>query len=343
MGPQRDKPAPVSVGSKQLLSGPHTNLAGDETDAVTAPNQDDPVADPTAPVVYSFGQSAHLTAEKTALYQEAADQIAFDVAVGLADWLTGFSVQADPLIEAGAGHELVDVIDDYDEASILLNAQGAGTLSTELPLALALVTGLLGGSSMPAGDPRPLTSIERRVLDLVLQTVIQAAAKTLLIRGDMVVDRSRNGAFAANEHDNPEARIGFAFRIQGPGGGGQVVVGLELWALQDFSDVIDGRLTGRRTVMPVSADPHTAAALQPVPIPLSIGLERVHLTAREVVGLRKGDVIRTRHAVDADAIASVGNVDLFVVRLGQSGRRLTAEVIAPLGKGYHSFAKAGAQ
>ncbi len=343
MGSRRTRITSLSVEFKQFVTHPHTNLVCDETDAVTAPNQDDPAADPTAPVVYSFGQSAHLTAEKTALYQEAADQIAFDVAVGLADWLSGFSVQADPLIEAGAGEELVDVIDDFDEASVLLNAQSSGTISTELPLALALVTGLLGGPSMPPGDPRPLTSIERRVLDLVLKTVIDAATKTLLIPGEVLVDRSKNGAFAANEHDSPEARIGFAFRIQGPGGAGQIVVGLELWALQEFSDVIDGRLTGRRAVLPVSADPHTAAALHPVPVPLSVGLERVHLTAREVVGLRAGDVIRTRHAVDADAIASVGTVDLFVVRLGQSGRRLTAEVIAPLGNGYHSLAKAAAR
>jgi hypothetical protein len=299
-----------------------------------------PVAADGAATPYSFGQSAHLTAEKSALYKEAATQIATDLSKALNDTLTGFAVEAGALIEADAGHDVVDDAAGYDTASVRFDHRTCATVITELPLALTLVTGMLGGAGFPAGDPRPLTSIERRVLDLLGQRFIDIACDTLLIDDELQVDRSRDGAFAAADDDETDARIGFSFGVTGPNGGGRLILTFDLVTLQQFSDVIDARLSGRRVVVPVMANPQTATALEPVPVAFSVGMGQISLTARDIVELRVGDVIRTRLPVDSDLVASVGDVDLFGVQLGQSGRQLTAHITHELGHaGPHEHAR----
>ena len=285
---------------------------------------------PEGAKAYSFGQSAHLTAEKYALYKEAATQIATDLTKVLANSLVGFNVEAGTLIEADAGHDLVDDAASFDSASVRFDHRICATVVTELPLALTLVTGMLGGAGFPPGDPRPLTPIERRVLDLLGQQFVDVAKDTLLIEEDLQLDRSRDGAFAAADSDETEARIGFTFGIESPAGGGRLILAFDLVTIQQFSDVIDARLSGRRVTAPVLANPQTASALHPVPVTFSVGMGQVGLTARQVVELRVGDVIRTRLPVDSDLVASVGEVDLYGVKLGQAGRQLTAHITSSL-------------
>ncbi len=279
---------------------------------------------------YSFGESAHLTTEKADLYKEAATQIASDLAKSLADSLVGFTVEAGALIEADAGHEVVDDPSAYDSASVRFDHHICASVVTELPLALTLVTGMLGGASFPPGDPRPLTPIERRVLDLLGQQFVDVARDTLLIDEALVLDRSRDGAFAAADSKETGARVGFSFGIDGPHGSGRLILVFDLVTVQRFSDVIDVRLSGRRVVPKVVANPHTAAALQPVPLSFCVGMGQVGLSAREVVELEVGDVIRTRLPVDSDLMASIGDIVLFGVQLGQTGKHLTAEITSNL-------------
>ncbi len=176
------------------------------------------------------------------------------------------------------------------------------------------------------GIANPLTVIEQRVLDLLGQVFVDTARETLLIDDELNVDRSRDGAFTAADEEETVARIGFSFGIKGPGGGGRLILAFDLATIQEFSDAIDARLSGRRTVAAVVADPQTAAALQPVPIPFSVGLGSVSLTAKQLVELEIGDVIRTSLPVASDLVASIGEIDLFGVRLGQHGQALTAHI-----------------
>ena len=275
---------------------------------------------------YSFGQSSHLTAEKAALYNEAAAQVASDISKTLSDSLTGFTVEPGSLIEVDAGDEVIDEIESFDTASVRSGRALFAVVVTELGLALTLVTALLGGAAMPAGDPRRLTVIEQRVLDLLGQVFVDTARDTLLISEELKVDRSRDGAFTAADEEETAARVGFSFGIKGPGGGGRLILAFDLATIQEFSEAIDSRLSGRRTVTPVAADPQTTAALQAVPIPFSVGLGTVSLTAKQLVELEIGDVIRTSLPVASDLVASVGEVDLFGVRLGQHGQALTAHI-----------------
>lgn len=275
---------------------------------------------------YSFGQSSHLTAEKVALYNEAAEQIATDLTKALSDSLPGFTIEAGSLLEVGDGEDIVEEVDSFDVASVRNGAALCAAVVTEVGLALTLVTAMLGGAGLPPGPARPLTLIERRVLDLLGQLFLETATSTLMITEEVKVDRSRDGAFTAADDDESAARIGFSFGVHGSAGGGRLILAFDLPTIQDFSDAIDARLSGRRSVEPVVTNPHTAKALEPVPIPFSVGLGSVSLTARQIVELEVGDVVRTNLPVASDLVASVGDVDLFGVRLGQQGQVLTAHI-----------------
>jgi hypothetical protein len=278
---------------------------------------------------HSFGESANLTSEKASLYKEATHQIALDMGTKLADWLPGFTVEETRLIEAEPGQPLTEEPDGYDSSSALIDTEPACSILTELSLGLTLVTGLLGGSTMPAGKPRELTSVEERVLDLVTTTFLEAAATTLLIEGAVAATHDKEGGVFGGRDEETDARLGLEFVVQGPGGGGLIILGFQLWALQKFSDTVDARLAGRRTavVVPDSINDDAAVALNSVPVPFVVNLGQINLTAGEVVELQEGDVIKTRVAVDSPAIASVGTVNLFIVRLGRAGQQLVAEIV----------------
>jgi flagellar motor switch/type III secretory pathway protein FliN len=279
---------------------------------------------------YSFGVSARLTAEKAALYQEASAEIASRVGVTMKEWLPSFLVETAPLLEADAGDGLVDDYDSYDTVAVIEHGIPGGSIHIELSLALALINDFLGGGSMPIGSVRPLTSIETRVLDLLLDAALKEAGEVLLLENP-VLGRQKTDGFVAGKDDQPEALIGFALSIAAPVCSGRMILEFELSVLQAFSDAIDGRLSGRRLAPPSVLHPETAEALQPVPVPLTVDLGRLTLTAGELVSLEPGDVLRARQPVNQPMTASVGEQEIFKVRMGRSGSRLVAEVLAPTG------------
>ncbi len=289
-----------------------------------------PTTDANQVQPYSFGVSSRLTTEKVALYQEAAREIAKRVTAVVKEWVPGFIVEAAPLVEADAGEDTADGSEAFDEVAILEHAVPGGIIRTEQGLALSLVNALLGGGTLPVGVARPLTSIEKRVIDLLLAPIVEEAADVLMLQS-VSIARNLNDRFVAVKDDEPEAVIGFVMNFTAPVGGGRLIVELELSALEPFSDAIDRRLSGRRLSSPAKQHPETASALQTVPIPMSVDLGRIPLSAGEVVGLQPGDVLRIRQPVNEPLTASVGQQALFLVRMGRRGSGLVAEVLASLG------------
>ncbi|MDH3679561.1 MAG: FliM/FliN family flagellar motor switch protein [Acidimicrobiia bacterium] len=290
------------------------------------PEADRPVADG---VPYVFGRPSQLSDEKAHLYRDAAEQIAIEGEAAIGQWMPGCTIEAGPVSEFEPGEPLVTDEAGHDLVPLVADVVPCGILSTELSLGLMLVSGTLGGGSKGEIPPRPLTSIEIRVLDLVTTSFLAVASRVLLV-DEMTIQRGRSEGFRATDDDTPKARIGFTFTVQGPREEGRLVLGVDADALQTFSDAIDRRLSGNRPTAPTQPSPLTALALQPVPLYLTVGVGRAELTAREVVELRAGDVIRTRVPVTADLVASAGDRDLFKVQVVQRGRQLTAEILAPI-------------
>ena len=273
-------------------------------------------------VVYDFGQSAGVGEEATVLYREAAVRIATDINSQLREVVPGFVVESDGLIDGGS---LLAEDREYNIAPLLSLISHCGFLAVEERLGLAVVGGALGGATKGEIESRSLTSIETRVLDLVMSAVVETAGRTLLIE-DVSIDRTSD-AFDTPDEDDSAHHIGFRFTMSGPRSSGGFVLAFEADALHRFSEMVDRRLSGRRGLKEASEpSPEVVRALNPVPVELSVGVGRATLTAREVVELRQGDVIRTRVPVDGDLVASAGDIDLFGVRLAQRGARLVAEI-----------------
>ncbi|MGI9615195.1 MAG: hypothetical protein ACR2QO_19955, partial [Acidimicrobiales bacterium] len=135
---------------------------------------------------YQFGLPRRLSEEKLALYHEAARQIALDAENAISQWVQGCSVEADPVAEIDANTGLfgssgpLGEESNHDVVPLTIAGVGCGTLATELELALAVVSGALGGSARAEIEIRPLTSIEVRVFDLIGTAVLNAACRTLL-------------------------------------------------------------------------------------------------------------------------------------------------------------------
>ena len=287
---------------------------------------------------YQFGLPQRLSDEKIALYHEAAQQIALDAEIAISEWVPGCSVEADPVAEIDANTGLFG--SDLDRWARSRTTTSCPSRSQAWPAARSPPnsSSRLRWSAAPLADRperrsslRPLTSIEVRVFDLIGTAVLNAACRTLLIEG-VGLERSRGDGFSASDDEKPNDLIAFGLGVEVAGERRSIVLGFDMAALQRFSDVVDSRLTGRRQATPVKPSPLVASALHPVPLHLAVEVGRAELTAREVVELRSGDVIRTRVPVDADLVASAGDTDLFEVRLGQRGNKLVAEIVSPIAR-----------
>ncbi len=298
------------------------------------------------PVVYEFGAPSKLSDEKLALYREAGRQIAVDIEAAIGEWVPDCSVDAEPPREVTADSVLVSADGtptdqaDFDVVPLTIAGVVCGTIATELRLALSLIGGALGGPPDSEIEARPLTSIEARVLDLIGAAGIEAACRTLLIDGAGIgtaewpsaptPERSRRDGFRADDDEESKDLVAFGFSVEVGGERGSLVIAFDLATLQRFSDVVDTRLAGHQRVVPVQPSPLAPLALRPVPLKFAVRVGTAELTAREVVELRAGDVIKTRVPVDAELIALAGDTALFQVKPGQRGNRLIAEIISPI-------------
>lgn len=287
-----------------------------------------PPADPEI-VPYEFGRPSQLSDEKAALYRDAAGRIATEAQDAIGRWTPGFTLEVSDVTEIAAGAPVAPDDPAYDIAPLVTGPISCGLLAVQESLGLMLVSGTVGGGSKPEIEARPLTSIEVRVLDLVAASILEVAQRVLLT-DDLGIERGRGDGFQASDDETPKSRVGFSFTVHGPREEGNLVLAIDIEALQRFSDAIDRRLSGSRPTAPIPPSPLTAQALEPVPLFLTVGVGRAELTAREVVELRQGDVIRTRVPVQAPLVASAGDKELFEVRVVEQGRRLVAEILAPI-------------
>ena len=301
----------------------------------TPASEEAPVgADRSAPaepevIPYEFGKPKQLGGEKAAFYQEASSHLAAQVEKAIREWAPGFAVEADPLSQIQAGDEPTIDEGGFDTASLVADMTPRGMIATENSIALALIGATLGGGTKSDIEPRRLTAIEARVLDLILTAILDVACRVLLL-DELSISRDRDKVLGG-ERNHSAARVDFNLRVDGPRGSGVVTLGLETEALERFSDAIERRVSGRQQAAAVHPSPATAAALQPVPVHLSVNVGRAKLTAREVVELRQGDVIRTRVPMDSELVASAGDTDLFEVRVGNRGDHLIAEIVSAVG------------
>ena len=201
-----------------------------------------------------------------------------------------------------------------------------GVVVSDLGLALAVVGVLCGGGGGVVGESRPLSRLEMGVFDLVLQPLVDLAV------GLFGLDAVELGGHVSSVSGLPSAQVepvvGLPFHLRVGGIEGVVTLGLSGSQLLSYSEELDRRIAGQLASRADVPSVEIVRAVAPVEVELVAGFELLDVPARELVGLRVGDVLRTGQSVSRPLVARIGSEQLFHVRLACHGQRLVAELTA---------------
>lgn len=284
-----------------------------------------------------FGQARLLTVDRVGLFTRTAESLAEGFEEELGRWLGDVSVsvgvvEQTTLVDLGTPGEGEGL--DLAVVKSLFQVSH-GVVVSDLGLALAVV-GLLCGGAGGGGVPevRPLSRLEMGVFDLVLQPLVDLAVG--LFDLDAVELGPHVASVSALPSSQPEPAVGLPFHLRVGGIEGVVTLGLTGTQLQSYSEELDRRIAGQLASKTDVPSPEIVRAVAPVEVELVAGFELLQVPARELVGLRVGDVLRTRQSVARPLIARVGGEALFHIRPAQHGQRLVAELTAEVVGGHTS-------
>ena len=207
---------------------------------------------------------------------------------------------------------------------------GGSILHVPLPVIMAAVDRLLGGTGSGTVPNRPLTDIEASLVKTLLGRVLRELAyafEPLAALEPQVVQQESNPQFAqiASPTDmvvvlEYDIRIG----IQQ----GEATLCIPFNSLQPVLDEVTGNsvLAGRVAADSVAVRNALAERLDAAPLPVSVAFGPVTLSMAEIVDLRPGDVLPLAHPVDAPLEVSVAGLRRFSARPGRRGKRLACLV-----------------
>ncbi len=203
---------------------------------------------------------------------------------------------------------------------------GAAILHIPLPVVMAAVDRLLGGTGTGSLPRRPLTDIEGALVRNLLGRVLRELAyafESLTPLEPLVIQQESNPQFAqiASPSDMVVV-LEYDIRI-GPAQGDATLC-IPFSSLQPVLDEVTGSalLAGR-----VASDPHAVRAalagrMDAAPLSVTVRFDPITLSMAEIVDLRPGDVLPLQHAVGADLAVSVAGVPCFTATPGRRGKRL---------------------
>lgn len=230
-----------------------------------------------------------------------------------------------------------------DEASVVAGIQIApvpGLLLLEIApeVALAVVERLLGGAGN-AALARALTQLETDLVADVVRQVLPAFADALApAEVEAGVAGIGAGPEALSGPSPVEPAVVLPFSLTLSTGNPPVVAAsgpLVLFGLLSTVRPLLDQISPPAAADPAATSPgidhaepgspmaaSVGALLGDVPVSLDVRLRPSRVPARDIVGLRPGDVLRLDHGVDEPAIGSVRGVELFEGHVGGRARRL---------------------
>jgi flagellar motor switch protein FliM len=203
-------------------------------------------------------------------------------------------------------------------------------------VALAVVERLLGGAGNPA-PARGLTELETGLVADAVRQILPAFADALApAEVEAAVAGIGAGPEALAGPSPVEPAVVLPFSLTLSTGNPPVVAASGPLALFGLLSTVRPLLD--QISPPAAADPDpipvdqgqpgspmgasVRALLADVPVSLDVRLRPSRVPARDIVGLRPGDVLRLDHGVDEPAIGSVRGVELLEGHVGGRARRL---------------------
>ena len=210
---------------------------------------------------------------------------------------------------------------------------GAGILHLPLPVAMATVDRLLGGSGSGIYPNRPLTDIEsglvRGITQRVLRELSYAFESLVAIDAQLVMQES-NPQFAQIAAPTEMVVVAkFDMRIGGQAG--QATLCLPYSSLQGVLENFIGKsqFGGHGQAERAAARGKVADRLQQATVDVTVAFNEITLSSGDIVGLRPGDVVPLHHPVNAPLTVAAAGVPCHAAVAGRKGKRLAALVVDP--------------
>ncbi len=211
---------------------------------------------------------------------------------------------------------------------------GAGILHLPLPVAMAAVDRLLGGSGAGSYPKRPLTDIEsglvRGLTQRVLRELSYAFESLVAIDAQLVVQES-NPQFAQVAAPT-EMVVVASFDMRIGDQTGQATLCLPYSSLQHVLDGFVGKTQfgGQAPDERIDAQNKLTQRLQGASVDVTVAFNTITLSSGDIVGLAPGDVVPLQHGFDAPLTVRVAGVPCYAAVAGRKGKRLACLVVDPI-------------
>ncbi len=211
--------------------------------------------------------------------------------------------------------------------------QGNGILQLEIGGAMNMVELLLGGRGGASVPTRPLSEIEssliRMITDRGLKELSYAFENVARVEPTVVATESNPQFVQLASPSDMVVVVSFSLRIA------ETVTDLSLCYPYSALEPLLGGIVAQSDN---GADPAAAAEtterlagrLNDAPVDVAVVFQSTSMRSQDILGLRAGDVITLEHPVDELLTATVDDVALFAVRPARKGKRVAAQVVAPI-------------
>jgi flagellar motor switch protein FliM len=211
---------------------------------------------------------------------------------------------------------------------------GAAILSMELPMALASVDRMLGGTGEAGVKARPLTEIEANLMRGVVERGLREldyAFESLVKIESRIMQLESNPQFAQIAAP-PDMTIVICFEVKISEQKAKMTLCIPFDSLQPVLETFEAQsmFAGRGSVDPAVFLRQLHESVRDVPVDIHVTFKPVALTSAEVVDLEVGDVVPLHHSVNEPLTISVGNIGCFAGVSGRKGKRLACLVVSAL-------------
>jgi flagellar motor switch protein FliM len=209
---------------------------------------------------------------------------------------------------------------------------GAGILHLPLPVAMAAIDRLLGGSGAGSYPRRPLTDIEaglvRGLTQRILRELSYAFESLVAIDAQLVVQES-NPQFAQIAAPT-EMVVVATFDMRIGEQTGTATLCLPFSSLQNVLDNFVGKAHyGQEPEQHNESQQKISAQLHNATVDVSVAFNPISLSSGEIVGLTPGDIVPLQHRVDSPLTVTVAGVPCYAAVAGRKGKRLACLVVDP--------------
>lgn len=214
---------------------------------------------------------------------------------------------------------------------------GVGLFHMSIDGAMAIVEMLLGGRGVGPHPERALTDIEASLVRTITERSLpelHAAFEPVVDLAPRIVGTESNPQFARLASPSEMVvLVNFKLSISG-------VVETAASLCYPYSTIqpLLGDMVGHSGPMTVGKGDlsdvreRLAGRLHDVPVDFSVAFQPVSMRSREILGLQVGDILTLNHPSDELLTANVDNVSLFTIRPARKGKKVAAQVVAPINR-----------